>query len=186
MRLLLIESAPGIAFELEDRLAEDGHTVVSCNDEFGGPCLGVTHEADCPLNTHVDLAILSRPEHSEPTLNEMGIVCARRHRVPIVRVDGPCAEADLAQPGEIERAAYRATSAVEHAFAVAIEEHLSEWDAVASVRRFPYKVAVNVRVPAGRATAAQRGTIADRARAVARLHDPFVPVVDVAVTLLDD
>ncbi|MGZ4772813.1 MAG: hypothetical protein ACXV3B_09045, partial [Ilumatobacteraceae bacterium] len=84
MDVLLIESSPGIATSLQHRLIRDGHEVVSCNDSQGGPCRGVERNESCPLDQHVDIAVLARERDTEPSLNEMGSVCALRHRVPLV------------------------------------------------------------------------------------------------------
>jgi len=42
-----------------------------------------------------------------PTLDETGILCARRGRVRVVRVESAAARAQLAQPGALEDALSR-------------------------------------------------------------------------------
>ena len=86
MRLLLIESTPGNATEIGAHLLADGHEVVHCADEHG-PCRGTTHHMDCPVEHHLDLAIVARDPDAPRTLDEMGSVCAARHRVPLMEID---------------------------------------------------------------------------------------------------
>lgn len=87
MKLLLIESTPGNANEINASLLADGHEVVTCADEHGGPCRGIDRHVECPMESHIDLTIVAREAGSAHTLAEMGSVCATRHRVPMVEVD---------------------------------------------------------------------------------------------------
>jgi hypothetical protein len=186
MKLLLIETSPGLALELEDRLTGAGHEVLTCYDEYGGPCNGITDVHGCPLDAVPDAVILVRPRCADPTLNEAGIVCAQRHHLPVVRVDSPEAEAELGRPGEIESAAVRANRQVEQAYGRIVEAAVSDVDGVVRVERGPRRVAVTVCVQAGPADPVDRHGIADRARAAVRSYDPYVPVIDVAVVVTGD
>jgi hypothetical protein len=183
MMLLLIETSPGLAFELEDRLRGAGHQVLTCYDDYGGPCKGVTDRDDCPLEGDPEVAILVRPEHAVPTLNEAGIVCARRHHVPVVRVVSAAAEAELGRPGEIESATVRATRRVEHGYAQVVEAALNDVEGLVTVERGRRRIAMTVRVPARPGVPIDRVTIADLARAAVRRYDSSVPVIDVAVVV---
>ena len=49
LKLLLIESAPGNATDIGAHLMADGHEVVTCADEHGGPCRGTAQQSACPL-----------------------------------------------------------------------------------------------------------------------------------------
>ena len=82
MDVLVIESAPGIAATLEHRLVRDGHEVISCNDSHGGPCAGVESNANVPAAATHRVAVLARERGAARRLNEMGAVCALRHRGP--------------------------------------------------------------------------------------------------------
>jgi hypothetical protein len=186
MKLLLIESTPGDSFGLEDRLVASGHRVLACSDDSGSPCRGIEDAAACPLAENVDLAILSRAEEEAPTIREAGVLCARRHRVPVVHVATGAARAELAGPGGVEIARDVGTRRVERADAARIGAALADVGAEISVARYNGGIAIGVRVPesaAQSASAWDRGVIADRARAAARAYDPSVRVVDVAVSV---
>src|SRR5688500_3560452 len=148
MRVLLIESSPGLALELEDRLTDAGHDVLTCYDEYGGPCKGVTSRERCPVEPSPHVAVLVQPEKAEPTLHEAGIVCARRRHVPVVRVDSERGADELGAPGEIEIAAAQASRRSEHAYGLVVETALHDLDALATIEQTPRRVAVRVHVPA--------------------------------------
>ncbi len=62
MKLLLIESTPGNAEEIGADLIAEGHEVVTCADEHGGPCRGTGQHVDCPMESHIDLTIVAREQ----------------------------------------------------------------------------------------------------------------------------
>lgn len=183
MKLLLIESTPGNATELREQLSAEGHEVVHCTDDRGGPCRGVEHHVECPLEQHIDLAILARQAESPQTLAEMGSVCANRHRVPLVVVDPQKADDELPS---VTVAAAVANRAVESAYAAAVRRELAHLPAIVEVRRLVDTVRVAVQIPASENNTAAISAAADRARAAVRAHDPSVPRIDVSVVCQPD
>lgn len=183
MRLLLIESTPGNAIALSKQLSADGHDVVHCSDDKGSPCRGAEHHAQCPLERHVDLAILARQPESAHTLAEMGSVCANRHRVPLVVIDPMQAESELPS---VEVAGAIANRAVESAYEAAVRRELSHLPTVIEVRRLADTVRVNVQLPASQNSPATLSAAADRARFAIRTHNPFVSHIDVSVVCYPD
>jgi hypothetical protein len=177
MEVLVIESSPGVAITLQHRLVRDGHEVITCNDAHGGPCRGVEHNDACPMAKHIDIAILARERGAEPSLNEMGSVCALRHRVPLVTL----------YPGDefgpdvsTEVAAAVARRAVEAAYVAAIRQQLRHGIEDVSVQREYERVQVTLTV----ATTMSAQTIcrlADRARQAVRQHDAHTPTIDISI-----
>jgi len=183
MKLLLIESTPGNATEISAHLAAEGHEVVSCADEHGGPCRGTEHLGDCPLEGHIDLAIVTREHGAAHTLAEMGGVCATRRRVPMVEVD-PSQVADELPSVAVAKAV--ATRSVEVAYAAAIRNELGHLPAIVEVTRIPGRIHAKVQVPSSHDTAQGLSAIADRARHAVRTHDQFVAGIDVSVVCYPD
>lgn len=179
MEVLLIESSPGIASTLHHRLLRDGHDVVSCNDSRGGPCRGVESNGACPLEHHVDIAVLAREHHAAPSLNEMGSVCALRHRIPLVTLY----PGDEFGPGaSTEVFAAVARREVEAAYVAAIRRLLGHIVGDITVTRQPDQVHVTVTVSEVASPQAIE-LIADRARYAVREHDRHTPVIDVSVVV---
>lgn len=183
MKLLLIESVPGQAHEIRDDLVAEGHDVVTCHDDQGGPCRGTDHHDSCPLEEHVDLAIITRAEGSPHTLHEMGGVCAHRHRVPSIEVDPAHVADDLPSVGV---ASALATRRVDAGYAMAVRHELGDMPALVHVDRHTDRIHVLVQIPASLATPAKVSHAADRARAAVRRHDPYSSVVDISVTTYPD
>ena len=132
MKLLLIESTPGNAAAIESDLVAEGHEVVTCTDDLGGPCSGAIHHHDCPMEQHIDMAIVTREAGSPRTLAEMGSVCATRHRVPLVEVDPAEVADDLPS---VAVATALATRRIEAAYATAIRHELGHVAAIVDVAR---------------------------------------------------
>ena len=179
MDVLLIESSPGIAATLQHRLIQDGHDVVSCNDPQGGPCRGVESTESCPLEHHVDLAVLARQRGAGASLNEMGSICALRHRVPTITLYpgdefGPGASTEVAA-GVVQRE-------VEAGYVAAIRRQLGHIVGGINVGREHSRIHVTLTV-AEVANAQAMSVIADRARQAVREHDHHTPVVDVSVVV---
>jgi len=177
MDVLLIESTPGIAHTLQHRLQRDGHTVVSCNDSHGGPCKGVESNDACPLDAHIDVAVLARERNAAPSLNEMGSVCAARRRIPIVTLYpgdefGPGASTDIA--------AAVARRQVEAGYMAAVRRELGHAVGDIKVMREHQRVHVTLTVHEV-ASAHAVAMLADRARQAVRDYDRTTPVVDVSV-----
>ncbi len=183
MKLLLIESTPGIATELGADLVAGGHEVVTCTDEHGGPCRGVEQHAACPLEQHIDLTILARDPAAARSLAEMGSVCAARHRVPMVEVDPRQIDDELPSVRVASAVAQRAAEA---GYATAIRQELSHLPALVDVDRTPSRIHVSVQVPSSQNTPQKLSAIADRARHAVRQHDPYVNCIDVSVVCYPD
>jgi hypothetical protein len=178
MRLLLLESVPGNAAAIESELLAGGHEVVTCHDGHGGPCRGAEHHHDCPLEQHVDLAIVTRERNAEHLLSEMGSVCAGRHRVPVVEVDPSNTADDLP---DLAVATALGARRVEAGYAQAVRQQFPDMPALVDVRREATRVVVTVQIPADVATVAVVSRVADRARQAVRVHDTFVAGIDINV-----
>lgn len=183
MKLLLIESAVGDGTAIGAHLAAAGHDVLSCTDEHGGPCRGIDRHADCPLEQHIDLAIVARDPDGAHTLAEMGSVCAARHRVPMVELDPQQIDNDLPN---VSAASALAKHTTELGYVTAIREELSHLPAIVEVDRTPRRIQVSVQVPARYDTPQKMSAIADRARHAVRQHDPYVNSIDVSVGCYPD
>lgn len=181
MDVLLIESTPGIATSLQQRLARDGHDVISCNDSHGGPCRGVESNEACPMTGNIDVAILARERDSAPTLNEMGSVCALQHRVPLVTLY----PGDEFGPGaSTEIAAAVARREVEAGYVAAVRRELGHSVHDIVVMREHQRVHVTISVPTS-LDAQTISRLADRARHAVRQHDTHTLVVDISVVMAD-
>lgn len=89
MRILLLESSPGVGAETALDLAGSGHVVLRCHTPGEGafPCVGLNSPGSCPLEGHAaaDVAITVRaPDDTAPTSREIGVTCALRQGVPVV------------------------------------------------------------------------------------------------------
>ncbi len=183
MKLLLTESTPGNASELRKRFLVEGHDVVHCADDAGGPCRGAQRHGDCPLESQVDLAILAREPGAPHTLAEMGSVCATRYRVPLTVVDPKQADDELPS---VTVAHALASRFVEVAYEVAVRKALSHLPTVVNVCRLVDSVRVTVQLPESQNNSIAISAAADRARAAIRAHDPFVQRIDVSVACHPD
>jgi len=181
MDVLLIESSPGIAETLQHRLVRDGHSVVSCNDAHGGPCRGVESNDDCPLDHHIDVAVLARERDAARSLNEMGSVCAERRRIPVVTLY-PGDEFGAGPSTDI--AAAIARREVEAGYVAAVRRELGHAVGDITVMREHQRVHVTLNVHEV-ASAQAVSMIADRARQAVREHDHLTPVIDISVVKAD-
>lgn len=87
MKVLLLESHPGVATEAVAELTAAGHTILSCTTpdrEF--PCRGLAGTDECPLDGPVDVAVLAQERGVDQL--EHGAVCAARSRIPVIEI-GP-------------------------------------------------------------------------------------------------
>lgn len=180
MRILLVASRAEDAHAVEASLLDEGHTVASCQDTDGSPCRGIEHHEWCPLETSVDIAVVARGHGTEPTLAEMGAVCAARHRVGVVRLDPADVRIErlyeMADTAErVVCAAYEASIRLQIAQVVptTCEPHVS-------VSRRDADVEVNLVLDQA-LDQHVTGALADRARAAVRSYDPFARVIDVVV-----
>ncbi len=183
MKLLLIESTVGDGTAIGAHLAAAGHDVLSCTDEHGGPCRGIDRHADCPLEQHIDLAIVARDPAAAHTLAEMGSVCATRHRVPMLELDAHQVGDELPNVSAASALAKRTT---ELGYIAAVRDELSHLAAIVEVERTPQRIHVSVQVPARYDSPQKISAIADRARHAVRQHDPYVSSIDVSVGCYPD
>lgn len=181
---MLVTASDEVREQLRHKWADAGHDVVMCVDDDGkGPCRGVREPSRCPLRRPVDLAVLVSRSTAPTDLAEMGAVCARRHRVPMVSIDPVLAADELWHVETETDAAMRQLQADD---AHAVLERLP-YPAEVSVFRAPTRLAVDIRClddpSRGSASldAKQRLALADLARAAIREHDPYVAVIDVRV-----
>ena len=197
MRVLMLESHPGVANAAITRMTEAGHTIVRCDTaDRRSPCRGLAAGGECPLDEHVDVAVLVQEIGTCHV--EHGAVCAARSRVPVVEVDG----ADIAQrlpitswtavagPGlldECERAAHDG-----HAHAEAVKDRLVVLGVVtpAELDQPDGTVAIAVRRGANRLrmTIELADSMRDRQTEIVRAatqalrdFDPRPAVIDIAV-----
>jgi hypothetical protein len=180
MRILLLASRPEDAQAIETSLLDKGHTVASCQDTDGSPCRGLHHHQWCPLETSVDVAVIARGHGTEPTLAEMGAICAARHRVGVVRLDP--ADPRTESLYEMADAAERTVCA---AYEASVRLHLAHTlppglEPMVAVTRQDEDV--HVRLLLDRDVEQQLiGALSDRARAGVRDYDPYARVIDVVV-----
>ena len=181
MEVLLIESSPGVASTLQQRLLRDGHDVVSCNDSHGGPCRGVDSHDSCPMERHIDVAILARERGAAPSLNEMGSVCALTHRVPLVTLY----PGDEFGPGvSAEITAAVAKREVEATYVGVIRRELGHDVDDIHVTREHQRIHVELTI-AESLDARAVSRLADRARHAVRAYDRTTPVVDISVLVTE-
>lgn len=87
--VLLLESHPGVGDSSAQVLVDAGHRIHRCHlpGDNGYACVGLTGARSCPVDTHVDAAVLVRAYGSAtPTPHEDGVRCAVRAHVPVVEV----------------------------------------------------------------------------------------------------
>ncbi len=106
MRVLLLESEPGVAVETETELLDAGHVVARCHEAGSAPfpCYGLTDREEngghrCPLDEdNVDVAVVvhrtGEPAGRSAT-GEDGARCALRRSVPVI-VAGPIEASTIA------------------------------------------------------------------------------------------
>ena len=116
MRILLLETSPGVATEVGAELEAAGHSVAHCHevgdDSFA--CNGLLDDHECPLEGGVDVAVALTDGATAD-----GVRCTLRRHVPLVigEADVPFAEFATA------RAAGNVADAVERAVAAPLERH---------------------------------------------------------------
>jgi hypothetical protein len=179
MKILLVADHHDDARDVEASLTGAGHSVTTCLDTFGGPCRGIHDLDDCPLESSVDLAVVARSPHGRRGIEEMGSVCAARHRVGVVEIDPSVPD---------DRSIYDLADAAEReicrGYAEVVRSSVADVldDQPFEVRVHRHDRDVNVRVELGfAAPAVLVSAVADRARAGVRRHDRFSQVIDVSV-----
>jgi len=112
VKVLVLESEPGAARDVEHRLRVAGHEIVRCHTPGlpAFPCLGLS-EGHCPLDEPgIDVAVTVRGHvRPSPAPTEDGAVCAIRRGVPVVATGrtvlnpfGPWVAADVAVDDVVE------------------------------------------------------------------------------------
>lgn len=199
MRILLVESEPGIARDYESALGAAGHELVRCHEPAAAafPCRGVDDHADCPLEAGViDAALVVRdPIADRPTAREAGVVCALRFRVPVLQPregggwPGPYEGYVEEFEGDVVTAVEEAVRRPSVGHATAVRDHLvraadsmglaSDELGVTAWRNGPH---LRVEVTLGPdADPKLRDTAAAWAAMAARRYDPALQTIDVAV-----
>jgi hypothetical protein len=197
MKILFVADRADDARAIESLLVGEGHDVTTCHDSSGGPCRGVDDFDDCPLESSMDLAVVARPPHGRRGIEEMGSVCAARHRVGVVEIDPSNPDVrsivDLADAAEREICLGYAAAVTR-----AVGELLSDDAFEVAVTRQRRRVSVVISMRSGGPSSSSRpisattisattiSAIADRARAGARRHDRAAQVIDVAVVPTTD
>jgi hypothetical protein len=183
MRILLVADDRDDSIAAETALVAEGHEVDSCNDEFGSPCRGIDHLENCPLESHIDLAVIARSANTHRGLGEMGSICATRHRIGVVEID-PSERLDES----LEQKAAIAERAVCYDYERTILGALAQAGAgegvYVTVHRHQGAVLVTLTIDAAVFTAMSEGDIAalaDRTRDATRQHDRFARSIDVSV-----
>ena len=95
--VLLLESGPDAGDAAVERLTAGGHRVHRCYaDAEATRCAALEDRGRCPIDDHIDVAVLVRQTlEPVPTPRESGVACARRAHIPIVE-EAP--DADVAAP----------------------------------------------------------------------------------------
>ncbi|MGZ4772536.1 MAG: hypothetical protein ACXV3B_07640, partial [Ilumatobacteraceae bacterium] len=128
---------------------------------------------------HIDIAVLARERDAEPSLNEMGSVCAMRHRVPLVTLY----PGDEFGPGpSTEVAAAVARRELEAGYVAAIRRQLGHVVGDITVVREHSRIHVTIAVSEV-ASAQAINWIGDRARQAVREHDRHTPVIDISIVI---
>ena len=139
------------------------------------------NDADCPLNSRVDVVVVARESGAPDLLYEMGAVCAERRRVPVVGL-APDTSDDVVELAVAGAAA--GLDRLEARYAAAVRIALGADVMSVEASRGPRGVTVSVLAPTdidGR----QRTMLADRARQAIRAFDSFVAVIDISVATAD-
>jgi hypothetical protein len=178
MRVLLTESDPELAAEVESTLAHAGHDVLACVDAPGRPfpCRGAAGTGPCPLDVGAEVAVVAPVRlPAVPLAGDVGVVCAVRHHLPLV----------VARPGEdvvaeVERAARAPLP--QHTDALRAELRAQGVDGTATVVRTGTSLRVVLDLPSTTdPRVAER--LAVRAEGVVRSIDPWAAKVDVSVAV---
>jgi len=87
LNVLVLQTDARTADPAVEALEASGHRVHRCHDEDarGFPCRGARDRSACPLDGHIDVALVSRRGvRPHPTELETGVTCAIRAGLPIV------------------------------------------------------------------------------------------------------
>jgi hypothetical protein len=206
VRVLLLESHPGVAGGAVAQLTEAGHQIVRCDSDDARdralPCRGLALDGACPLGEPVDVALLAREVEDVTEALEHGAICAARDRVPIVELAfGSAASPAHGTSGLAAAVVHESEDVValcQHAAAagdghvravqrrlvdlgVVSPVELLEGDEIAvAVDREPNRLRLTIALaPSARPRQVE---IVRAARQALRDHDPKASVIDVVVT----
>lgn len=85
MKILLVDTDTLEGAVIAGQLGERGHEVLRCFDEQHDLCMGLDPSAKCPVESvGCDVALVVREPGENPSLREMGAVCAVRRHIPVV------------------------------------------------------------------------------------------------------
>lgn len=191
MKILLLESHPGVAREAVAELTGAGHTILSCTTEDREfPCRGLAGSDDCPLDGHVDVAVLAQEQGVDQLPH--GAVCAARSRIPVIDI-GPGTAPETGgfrrwEPGPVSLAATCAEAVADgSAHARALRNGLANLgvapgDVAVDVAREPRRLKVTLSL--SDSVRAREQDIVRFTANMARRYDPRVPVIDVVIAAL--
>ncbi|MCX7621593.1 MAG: hypothetical protein N2037_12215 [Acidimicrobiales bacterium] len=201
MRVLLLETEPGVAVSEAAQLAAAGHEVAQCRDEAGDSfaCKGLMEGHQCPLEERVvDVAVVAGDVQPGSVAYD-GVRCALRRHVPLVITSGtdtPYADfaAAIAAPGDLAAAVETAAAAPlsRHGAAASrsmrsvLEAHGYDPEGadVEVIRRgADLRVTVDTREPVPRAVA---DILSVRIVGAVRDVDPYARIIDVSVVSVED
>lgn len=193
MRILLVDGVSGGAV-LAGQLGERGHEVVRCFPDGGRAlCVGVEHPEDCPVESlGCDVALIVRDTSQEPSLQEMGAVCALRRHIPLVEAcpdpSSPFSAWSTPSGTAVVEAVEDFDSGFRPGLVAAVESALAELPAVRrlgrlptiAVRRIGASLQMSITVPA-EVTRAEEDSIVTWAVRALRAADPYSQSADVTV-----
>ncbi len=198
MRVLVLESHPGVAHDAELALVECGHSIVRCDTpDRRYPCRGLAFGGECPLDQHVDVAVLAQ-EPGTPAM-EHGALCAARARVPVVELGmgspahrQPLAMWTYSTPDDLiadcERAAHdgrvHAEAVVGRLLATGVlwPEEIARGIVDITVGREENRLLMTIQLSGS--ARSRRAEIVRAATEALRRFDPRPTVIDIAIRLL--
>lgn len=202
MRILMLESHPGVGDHAAAKLTAVGHTIERCvAGDRRYPCRGLSGEGACPLDEYVDVAVLAQ----EPGVDylEHGAVCAARGRVPVVEIEPAHTNVRLpasvwtsaAGPDLAEECARAARDGSAHARAVAnrlvalgviTRDELEGKDATLTIAVERGTNRLLMTIGLGDQTCDRRTDIVRAATQALRDFDQRVPMIDIVVRNTSD
>jgi hypothetical protein len=125
------------------------------------------------------LAVIARSAGSRRGIDEMGAVCAARHRVGVVELD-PSSPADSSLYDLADAAESRMCREYEAIITATVRETSPVAPLAVTVKRHDHDIRVQLDL-GFEATPLEVTALADRARAGVRRHDRFARTIDVSV-----
>lgn len=194
MRILLVDGDRSEAAVLAGQLGERGHEVVRCFSDLGpSVCVGVEHPELCPVDSlGCDVALVVREATSEPSLREMGAICAVRRHIPLVEACADTGSPYTTWSTPTGTAVVEAVEDFDSGFrprlVAAVESRLAEVPAVrrlgrlptVAVRRLGTSIHLSLTLPAEATTPDEESIVTWAVRAL-READPYSPCADVTI-----